>query len=277
MQSIKYEDIKPLFLTVARISTYDDEMGTVLRNGTGFFYSNPNDDLFLITNRHVIKDESSWYIPNMVRLSLHANRDNLKDNDNYDIPLYNNNAKPRWREPHPWMDVVAIPIDVKEIKERGLLIESFSDIKFQTKLHLEIGEDILVMGYPKGCYYDNVFNLPVIRSGTLASAYPVPYQDKPHFLIDARLHEGTSGSPVITKLKNLIEATGPGKMEARPQFVLLGVNSSTGPLPKGEEPLGLNAAVCASIIQTITNDSTCEDVSQRNSSLIGFPTNKPRG
>jgi hypothetical protein len=62
MQSIKYEDITPLFLTVARISTYDDETGTVLRNGTGFFYSNPKDDSFLITNRHVIKDESSWYI-----------------------------------------------------------------------------------------------------------------------------------------------------------------------------------------------------------------------
>lgn len=212
----------------------------------------------------------------MVRLSLHANRDNLKDNDNYDIPLYDN-AKPRWIEPHPFADVVAIHIDVKEIKERDLLIESFSDIEFQTKLHLEIGEDILVMGYPKGCYYDNVFNLPVIRSGTLASAYPVPYQDKPHFLIDARLHEGTSGSPVITKLRNLVETLGPGKAAGRLRFVLLGVNSSTWPLPKGEEPLGLNAAVCASIIQTITNDSTCEDVSQRNGSIIGFPANKPRG
>jgi hypothetical protein len=150
-----------------------------------------------------------------------------------------------------------------------LLIESFSDIEFQTKLHLEIGEDILVMGYPKGCYYDNVFDLPVIRSGTLASAYPVPYQDKPHFLIDARLHEGTSGSPVM-------ETLGPGKAAGRLRFVLLGVNSSTWPLPKGEEPLGLNAAVCASIIQTITKDSTYEDVPQRN--IIGFPaTGKQKG
>jgi Trypsin-like peptidase domain len=231
MQSINYEDIKP-FLTVARISTYDDETGTVLRNGTGFFYSNPKGDVFLITNRHVIKDEP-WYIPNIVRLSLYANRENLKGNQNYDIPLYEN-GKPIWREPHPFADVVAIPINIKEIQERDLLIESFSDIEFQTKLHLEIGEDILVMGYPLGCYYDNVFNLPVIRSGTLASAYPVPYQGKPHFLIDARLHEGTSGSPVITKLKNLMETLGPGMAAGRLRFVLLGVNSSTWPLPKGE-------------------------------------------
>jgi hypothetical protein len=79
MQSIKYENIKPLFLTVARISTYDDETGTVLKNGTGFFYSNPKRDLFLITNRHVIRDEYSSYIPTMVRLSLHNNRDNLRE------------------------------------------------------------------------------------------------------------------------------------------------------------------------------------------------------
>ncbi len=82
--------ISTLFLTVARISTYDDGTGTVLKNGTGFFYSNPKDDLFLITNRHVIIDESSWYIPNVVRLSLHTNRDNLKENDIYDIRLYDN-------------------------------------------------------------------------------------------------------------------------------------------------------------------------------------------
>ena len=185
-----------------------------MRNGTGFFYSNPKDDLFLITNRHVIKDESSWYIPNIVRLSLHTNRDNLRQNRDYDIPLYDN-AEPRWREPHPFADVVAIPLDREDIKEQGLVIESFSDVEFDTKLHLEIGEDILVMGYPLGCYYDNVFNLPVIRSGTLASAYPVPYQGKPHFLIDARLHKGTSGSPVITKLKNLLETIVPGQVAWR--------------------------------------------------------------
>jgi hypothetical protein len=142
-------------------------------------------------------------------------------------------------------------------------------------LPISIGEDILVIGYPLGLYYDDVYNLPVIRSGTLASAYPVPFQGKPHFLIDARLHKGTSGSPVITKLKNLIETTGPGKLEGRLQFVLLGVNSSTAEFHKDaefhkcEEPLGLNAAVFASIVQTITKDSTCEDVPQ-DRNIIGF-------
>jgi hypothetical protein len=85
MLLIKYVDIDPLFLTVARISTYDDvETGRVW----GLFYSNPKGDLFLITNRHVIKDEQNSYIPNIVRLSLHANPDNLRENHDYDISLY---------------------------------------------------------------------------------------------------------------------------------------------------------------------------------------------
>ena len=36
------------------------------------------------------------------------------------------------------------------------------------------------------------------------------------------------------------------------QFFLLGVNSSTAQLPEDTEPLGLNGAVFASIVQSIT-------------------------
>ena len=52
------------------------------------------------------------------------------------------------------------------------------------------------MRYPLGQYYDDVFNLQVVRNGTVASAYPMRFRGQPYFLIDARLHEGTSGSPV---------------------------------------------------------------------------------
>ncbi len=171
--------------------------------------------------------------------------------------------------------MVAIPLDAKDIEKKDLLIEFFSDVSFPTKLSINMGEDIQVIGYPLGLYYDDVFNLPVNRSGILASAYPVPFQGKPHFLIDARLHKGTSGSPVITKLKNLMETLGPGQAAGRLHYVLLGVNSSTADFHKDTEfhkdaePLGLNAAVFASIVQTITNDSTCEDVPQPRN-LIGF-------
>jgi hypothetical protein len=63
--------VDPLFFTVARISTYDDPNKDKAWNyGSGFFYSNPNRQLFLITNRHVILYEDKGYFPNVVRISI---------------------------------------------------------------------------------------------------------------------------------------------------------------------------------------------------------------
>jgi hypothetical protein len=243
---------------VTRISTYDDpNTGKVCSYGTGFFYSNPNDQLFLITNRHVIVKEEKSYFPNVIRLSLHADRDDLRVNRNYDIPLYKG-PKKVWREPNPFADVVAIPLYFKDIVEsigRGLLIKSFTDVNLLPQdLRLQVGEDVFVMGYPLGQYYDNVFNLPVVRNGTVASAYPMPFRGQPFFLIDARLHKGTSGSPVMTKFKRDWRKVEGGSEVGNFRFYLLGVNSSTWQLPEDEEPLGLNTAVFASIVQDITRN-----------------------
>jgi S1-C subfamily serine protease len=248
-------DIDPLFLTVARISTYDDPNPNACEEpsyGTGFFYSNPHAELFLITNRHVIIDEEKGKIPNLVRLSLHANPNDLRVNRDYDIALYKV-AKKLWREPDPFADVVAIPLDVKDIQGQGFILKSFSDVNLlQPDLRLQIGEDILVMGYPLGQYYDDVNNLPVLRNGMVASAYPVPYKGQPYFLIDARLHKGTSGSPVMTKSKRDWRKAKGGSIVGNFQFFLIGVNSSTWQLPEEEEPLGLSAAFFVSIVQDIT-------------------------
>jgi hypothetical protein len=135
--------VDPLFFTVARISTYDDpNIGKVWNYGTGFFYSNPKEQLFFITNRHVILYEEKKYFPNVVRLSLHANQNDLRLNRDCDIPLYKG-AKKLWTEPNPSADVVAIPLDVKDIQGKGLLLKSFSDVNLLPRdLLLHVGEDI---------------------------------------------------------------------------------------------------------------------------------------
>ncbi|MFY9796654.1 MAG: serine protease [Candidatus Nitrosopolaris sp.] len=246
------QDIDHLFLAVARIATYDDpKTDTKLGYGTGFFYSNPNDQLFLLTNRHVILDEARGYIPNVVRLSLHTDPTNFRVSRNYDIPLYNG-VKPVWKQPEPFADVVAIPLKRKDIEELRLILRYFTDANLLPEDYLlHIGEDIMVMGYPLGLYYDDVNNLPVVRNGIVASAYPVAYKGQPYFLIDATLHKGTSGSPVMTKFKRDWR-TKAGSIMGDFQFFLLGINSSTAKLIDGEAPIGLNAAIFASIIQDIT-------------------------
>ena len=251
--------IDQFYLTVVRLSTHSyDEIGNldphVLRYGTGFFYMK-NEILFLITNRHVIIQETENYFPNMLRMPIHTNLNNFRQNADFDIHL-RNAAVRLWREPNPpASDVVAIPlVDRNYLDQARFLIRAFSPANLlPTEIQLRIGEDVLIMGYPLGEYYDGVYNLPVVRNGIISSAYPVPYRDNTYFLVDARLHRGTSGSPVTTKFKDTwLTTTGSVKRSGN-AFYLLGINSSTFPLPPGEEPLGLNAVHFASIIDQITS------------------------
>lgn len=60
--------------------------GTVIGSGTGFFYDR-GDNLFLVTNRHVVRDDPSGYVPEMLRLRLHRNAGNITENGDYDVPF----------------------------------------------------------------------------------------------------------------------------------------------------------------------------------------------
>lgn len=245
--------VDPLFLAVSRIATLDQANDKKpLAYGTGFFYANANGELFLITNRHVIIRENEGYIPNIARLTLHTNANDLTRNEDYDISLYRG-TKQVWRNPNPLTaDVVAIPLNADEMLSK-FMIKAFSSTNLlPSNYRLQIGEDVMIMGYPLGAYYDDIANLPVVRNGIVASAYPVPFRGNPYFLVDARLHKGTSGSPVMTKSKSMWGATDGSTMVTGFQFFLLGVNSSTWQLPKEEEPLGLNATVFASIVDNMT-------------------------
>lgn len=150
-------------------------------------------------------------------------------------------------------DVIAIPLTSKNhLNTQRFLIRAFSPVNFlPSNIKLQIGEYVLVIGYPLGEYYDSVNNLPIVRNGIVSSVYPVPFQSSPYFLVDARLHPGTSGSPVTTKFKNtwLTETT--LEFSSDFSFYLLGINSSTFSLPNGQEPLGLNAVYFATIIDQI--------------------------
>ena len=66
------------------------------------------------------------------------------------------------------------------------------------KLSGQTTSDILVVGYPNG-FYDKHSKFPIIKSGIVASKWRSKFNNKPYFLIDAKLFPGSSGSLVITK------------------------------------------------------------------------------
>ena len=80
-------------------------------NASGFFYLH-DQCLYLITNHHVVSNESVGHQPDSLRLLLHTDSTNLTLNETLTVPLYQDGS-PVWRE-HPVhgaeVDVVAVGI-----------------------------------------------------------------------------------------------------------------------------------------------------------------------
>jgi V8-like Glu-specific endopeptidase len=253
---IPTDTIDSLYYTVTRITThhYTDSESvnpSEISKATGFFYSNKQNSLFLVTNRHVLVNEDKGYFPNIARIMLHVNQSDIKQNEYYDIALYTK-AKKMWIESNVKVDVVAIPIEMNKLPQ-GSIIVSFNVANLlQSNIQLHVGDDIVVMGYPFGVY-DDIHNLPILRNGIIASAYPIPFRDKPYFLVDSDLEEGVSGSPVITKFKDTWRTRNGSKPPIGFSFFLLGIISSTFEFPEGEKPIGLNATYFAEVIDQITS------------------------
>ncbi len=216
-----------------------------LGTATGFFFLNEN-RFYLITNRHVVRVESTNFSPDKLQIKLHTNNADHTQNSLYDIPLYQN-GKSIWRE-KPGVDLVAIELPQKDMSR--FVFKSFTP-SFLAPANIIIapGDDVIVIGYPRG-FSDVLHNYPVMRTGAVASAYPTAFNGLPFFLVDARLHPGTSGSPVIAKPSSIWKTTTGTEVSGGIITYLLGVNSAEANF--GGESSGLNAVWYASELMTIT-------------------------
>jgi len=166
---------------------------------TGFFYEAIEHEKtpYLITNRHVAVNEEDDFYPNIFKIIVHTSRENVRDVRIVNIPLYDNELNPLWLE-YPFLkNVDVIAISLKEHLPEKNAIEFWTLRRFATQSEiLSLASTISVLGYPLG-FYDEVHNLPITMSATVASTYGVGFQGELYFLINATLHEGMSGSPVI--------------------------------------------------------------------------------
>lgn len=248
--------IDRLVTSVARILGRKEKK--VISFATGFFFEYA-EGLYLITNRHVVADEEDGCLPDELILRLHTNPKNIRENDDYPIPLYDSSRNPLWLENTDngaEIDLVAISLDADQIRSRFAVAPFNHNNLVPPNIQIPIGQDVLVMGYPKG-FHDYQNNLPLIRNALISSIYPIYFEGRPFFLIDSHLHEGMSGSPVLTKPSNISHGTdgslnifgGSGKMH------LIGVNSAIVDIDKADEDkegaLGLNAVWYAKLIPEI--------------------------
>jgi hypothetical protein len=226
---------------------------------TGFLWSD-NEENFLITNWHVVTGlnpgdqqpiDKYGSTPDKLRVWFRL-KDNLVILEPYDIPLFNNQNQPLWKEHKDFqsiVDVAAININLpNQFKAYPINKIQFGDFR------PEIGLDVFIAGFPRGI--SGGINFPIWKRGSIASEPDIDLDSLPKLLIDSMTREGMSGSPVIAQYTG-IYAEDPENLNDNDwigtQRKLLGIYS--GRLPGQDEfeaHLGIvwKSSVIESIVQS---------------------------
>jgi S1-C subfamily serine protease len=242
--------IDPLLLTSARLCTFDGRRA--LTNASSFFFER-EERLFVVTSRHVMRDEDSEHRPDRIEIELHIDPENVTQSTGFSIPLYHEGVAV-WRQGVD--DAGGIDVAVIEI-ERDALPPTVAYRAF-TPRHLvdpgenvDIGASVLIVGFPLG-FHDTLHHMPVVRQAVIASSFGLRFQGQGYFLTDARTHRGTSGAPVVMRASEAAPAS--DKLPWR----LLGVHSSSFDVGARDltqdEALGLNCAWYADILLKLTEE-----------------------
>jgi hypothetical protein len=226
--------IHPAYIVTTIITTFAD--GKKMGSATGFFFTDDNNNLYVITNRHVIYgdnyEKSIEPQIDKITLNLHTNASDLTQNEEVTIDLFDK-ANRKWLEHNDQsVDVVLIPVNLdKEKYVFSSLNRSFLECPYWVHF-----EKIMVVGYPYG-WYDYVNNLPIIRIGHLSSPFKVPFQGKPVMIGDVITHAGMSGGPVFMDLRDPLTKQPDGKFAVKfeRKFLLVGINSGQFKIPETTE------------------------------------------
>lgn len=238
-----------VLLTTTRVNTFIGPR--VLTGASGFFFRRDG-RLFLVTNSHVLVDESSGHHPDRIEIELHTDALDLTQFVTYSMPLYENGLG-LWREATDSggpVDVAVIEIETGRLPPNAVL-HAFDATHLDPRGEdVAVGDALTVIGFPLG-FHDTVHHLAVARSASLASAYGVRFQQQGCFLTDARTHRGSSGAPVLRRRAG--HASG-GSPQA---WQLLGVHSTRMDMRSRDlaedESLGLNCVWYADVLMTLTN------------------------
>jgi len=219
---------------------------------TGFFFrtlTSPDSqgnrngiDDYLVTNRHVIFSKSTGVevlADNLIFALRYVDRA-TNSIQWYQIPISNTDLRQRaFVSPDSNIDVGVIKIgDIVQNVIRnnpntlfGYDAVTEGDLPIQNGIDVDVCDDTVVIGYPRG-YYDTKNLFPIVKSGIIASAYNVLFNNHPYFLTDVKLYGGSSGSLVITKPSYQAYISGKSTAFTEKKFSLLGVYSGEPIYPR---------------------------------------------
>lgn len=214
--------IDPVFSTTTPIRYRDMDGG-----GTGFFL-NYRGETYLITNRHVVDPEDET--PTQVRIWF-RNYGNLAQTNHFDISLDGGEGVDWFGHPDSTdIDLAVIPLNMSlsTLDEVGNHNTGSLAFTRQHYIHenVQVDNRVLILGYP-GDFVDRTSLFPVQRNALIASPYGYPFDGNRYFVTDARMHPGTSGSPVLMKTRGMMRTAGDVPENRSKGVYLLGVHSAT--------------------------------------------------
>lgn len=207
---------------------------TAQSSGTAFLLSRTLAGLvsiFLVTNKHVVKDQTNCKIKFHKSASLDPsskigdfyycfnNEDwvsgwKFHNDSEVDLAVFNlTGVMAALYEQNQYIFYRCLTTDMIATKKKAKEINAM--------------ERIFFVGYPNA-FRDEVNNLPIARSGYLATPLYSDFYGKEAFLFDASVFEGSSGSPICIVNENFetySDAMGNANIEGR--CILAGVNAST--------------------------------------------------
>ena len=204
----KFEE--QVFFTTTRISvSQPDGKGTSI--GTGFLHNAYLNDgtnrsiMLLISNKHVFQNPSS-------EISFTFNK--KKDESEPDLGNIHTFSGKEFsgiytEHPNPNIDLACINASIITHEEHNVyykhiqaeMISDFTEEEFVP------GQDVWFVGYPAN-RFDVSNNLPLLRKGYVASIPKVSFNAKDEFVIDAHVHQGSSGSPVFSAINGQFKLVG---------------------------------------------------------------------
>lgn len=197
---------------------------------SGFFYQSGADS-YLVSNRHVfypkencpdsiifclrMDDKTGMKKAKWLRIMMDKEflRTNLKLHSNKEIDV----ASIRITK------LLTFPAESAALIHKAFAVRAMDSLEIEF-LNPEVGDDVLIVGYPRG-YYDDYNLIPIVKQGIISTFYGPNFKNEPKFLIDCRLFHGSSGSIVISKYKEVIFSKGEPKIAPVKDFVFLGIYS----------------------------------------------------
>lgn len=171
-------------------------------NGSGFFFNVYAPDekpatgphwvkvnkTFLVTALHLVQPEDSKAVVTRVDFGMRRSGKPVQW-ESISIP----GAELRKRlhvSKDPKVDVAALDITdmISKIFQQGVepnWAVSHQDLPGVSQLSIEAGDDVIVVGYPRG-FYDDYNKLPILKGGLLNTPFGLKYDGQDAFLIDFR-------------------------------------------------------------------------------------------